>query len=212
MNPSYVSKTNIVISCWNAIEHTKITIESLFNTIHHPFLLTIIDNGSRDGTDAYLRNLILPRFCEKLTIISNQENKGAGEAINQGQEISKSYSIEYTCLCNNDLLFSDNWLKSLEDVMDINTRLGILGTLRPAIDTSHHIRAESAKFVVDNTPKGYSIQQELKHFQGEYSFEETSRMLVHKNGGGIQILRCPPNAVVTCCALVRNSVSEKIGP
>jgi len=212
MNPSYVSKTNIVISCWNAIEHTKITIESLFNTIHHPFLLTIIDNGSRDGTDAYLRNLILPRFCEKLTIISNQENKGAGEAINQGQEISKSYSIEYTCLCNNDLLFSDNWLKSLEDVMDINTRLGILGTLRPAVDTSHHIRAESAKFVVDNTPKGYSIQQELKHFQGEYSFEETSRMLVHKNGGGIQILRCPPNAVVTCCALVRNSVSEKIGP
>ncbi|MFH1455004.1 MAG: hypothetical protein ABIF22_01645 [bacterium] len=36
-------------------------------------------------------------------------------------------------------------------------------------------------------------------------------MLIVKNGGGISILRCPPNAVVTCCALVRNSVSEKIG-
>ena len=36
-------------------------------------------------------------------------------------------------------------------------------------------------------------------------------MIVYKNGGGVSVLRCPPNAVITCCALVRNSVSEKVG-
>jgi len=211
MSHDYASKTNIVISCWNALDHTKVTVHSLFATVHHPYLLTIVDNGSIDGTGEYLQNLKLPDYCEKFTIISNQENKGAGAAINQGQEISKSYGIKYTCLCNNDLLFSDGWLQSLEDRMEADNNLGILGTLRPAVDTRHHIRNESAKYTVDNTPENYSIQQELNYFQGDYDFEETSKMIVLKNGGGIDILRCPPNAVVTCCALIRNSTSKKIG-
>lgn len=200
-----------MVSCWNALEHTKVTLGSLFTTVHHPFLLTIVDNSSTDGTKEYLESLKPSSFCEKLTIISNRENRGAGEAINQGQKISEMVGVKYTCLCNNDLLFSNNWLELLENEMESDDTLGILGILRPAIDTLHHIRPESAKSVVDNTPKEYSISEELRYFQGDYTFEETAKMLVLKNGGGVQVLRCPPNAVITCCALVRNSVSNKIG-
>ncbi len=211
MKQKYKSKTNIVVSCWNAFEHTKATLERLFQTVHHPYFLTIVNNGSADGTRDYLKKLNPPNLCEFLTIISNQENKGAGEAINQGQEVSMKYNMEFTCLCNNDLYFQNDWLRPLERCMDANDNFGIVGTLRPSVDTMHHTRTESAKFVVDHTPSAYTIDEELQYFQGDYTFDQTCKMIVEKNHGGVEILRCPPNAVVTCCALVRNSVSEKIG-
>lgn len=211
MQQKYESKTNIVVSCWNALEHTKVTLERLFVTVHHPYFLTIVDNGSVDGTRKYLQELNPPVQCELLTIITNKENKGAGEAINQGQEVSVKYNIKYTCLCNNDLYFQNEWLLPLEQCMDGNTNFGIVGTLRPAVDTIHHTRNESAKFVVDHTPSGYSIEEELEYFQDGYTFDQMCKVITEKNQIGVNILRCPPNAVITCCALIRNSVSEKIG-
>ncbi len=207
----YKSKTNIVISCWNAIEHTKVTLESLFKTVKHPYFLTIINNASTDGTYEYLQKLKTPIQCEHLSIINNDENRGAGEAINQGQKVSIQYDIEYTCLCNNDLFFQDNWLLPLEKCMNDNSNFGIVGTLRPATDTLHHTKSESAKYIVDQTPNNYSIKEELEYFQDGFTFNQACKMIVEKNHGGIEILRCLPNAVITCCALVKNSVSKKIG-
>lgn len=211
MSEIYKSKTNIVMTCWNALDHTKVTLQSMFETIHHPYFLTIIDNGSHDGTGEFLKKLEVSPWCEKLILITNDVNKGIIDANNQGQVVSNQYKLKYTCICNNDLYFQDNWLSILEKHMEDGTDLGIIGTLRPAIDVAHHIRSESSKAIVDGTPKGYSITEELEYFQGPHTFAEAAEMLIAKNGGGISILRCPPNAVVTCCALVRNSVSEKIG-
>jgi len=211
MKEIYKSKTNIVMTCWNALDHTKVTLQSMFETIHHPYFLTIIDNGSYDGTGDFLKNIKVPILCEKLILITNKVNKGIIDANNKGQEVSNQYGLEYTCICNNDLYFQDNWLSILEKHLEDNHDLGIIGTLRPAVDVTHHLRSESSKAVVDGTPKGYSITEEMDYFQGPYSFEEAAKMLIEKNGGGVSILRCPPNAVVTCCVLVRNSISEKIG-
>lgn len=211
MSEIYKSKTNIVMTCWNALDHTKVTLQSMFETIHHPYFLTIIDNGSHDGTGEFLKKLEVSPWCEKLILITNDVNKGIIDANNQGQVVSNQYKLKYTCICNNDLYFQDNWLSILEKHMECNPDLGIIGTLRPAIDVAHHIRSESSKAIVDGTPKGYSITEELEYFQCPHTFAEAAEMLIAKNGGGISILRCPPNAVVTCCALVRNSVSEKIG-
>lgn len=208
---SYKSKTNIVMTCWNALDHTKVTLQSMFETVHHPFFLTIIDNGSHDGTDEFLKSLKVPALCEKFILITNEVNKGIIDANNQGQKVSNEHGLEYTCICNNDLYFQDNWLSILEKHMENNPDLGIVGTLRPAVEVTHHVRPESSKAVVDGTPKGFSITEELEYFQGPHTFAEASRMLIAKNGGGINALRCPPNAVITCCALVRNSVSKKIG-
>ena len=211
MEKKYKSKTNIVMTCWNALDHTRLTLQSMSETVRHPYFLTIIDNGSHDGTGEFLRNYTPPSWCEKLILITNEVNRGIINANNQGQVVSNQHGLEYTCICNNDLYFQDNWLSILEKHMRSDSGIGIIGTLRPAIDVTHHIRSESSKMVVDGTPSGYSIAEELEYFQGGYTFTETSEMLITKNGGGLSILRCPPNAVVTCCALVRNSVSEKVG-
>lgn len=211
MKTKNIVNTNIVVSCWNALEYTAFTLQSLFSSTRNPYFLTIINNGSIDGTKEYLKNLKTPSFCKKLTIINNRTNKGAGEAINQGQKISKKYNLKYTCLCNNDLFFQKNWLLKLEESLNKNKSIGIIGTLRPSVDASHHTKSKSTKYVVDNTPKNYSILEELDYFQDGFSFENTCKMLIKENKGGIKFLICPPNAVITCCALIRNSISKKIG-
>lgn len=203
-------KTNIVISCWNALSHTKITLERLFETVRHDYILTIVNNNSMDGTKEYLEGIKKPKNCIKIIIINNKDNLGAGKAINQGHEISIKYDTEYTCLCNNDLYFQDNWLSKLEKEMDNDLDLGILGTLRPAVEVKHHLFSENTKQVVDSTPKDLSITEELKYFQGEDDFDEAVKKIINKNGGGIDYLRCPPNAVITCCALVRTNVTDAI--
>ncbi|MFH1455005.1 MAG: glycosyltransferase [bacterium] len=155
MKEIYKSKTNIVMTCWNALDHTKATLQSMFETVHHPYFLTIIDNGSHDGTGEFLKNFKVSPWCEKLILITNEVNKGIIDANNQGQVVSNQYGLEYTCICNNDLYFQDNWLSILEGHMENDPGMGIIGTLRPAVDVSHHLRPESSKAVVDGTPKGY---------------------------------------------------------
>ena len=41
---------SIVVVCWNALEYTKVTLESLFNTVKSSYNLIIINNGSNDDT------------------------------------------------------------------------------------------------------------------------------------------------------------------
>ncbi|MDP1625049.1 MAG: glycosyltransferase [bacterium] len=211
MESASFAKTNIIVTCWNALEYTKITLSCLFDTVHHAFFLTIVDNGSIDGTHEYLKTLKVPSNCKKYTLITNVRNLGAGTAINQGQKVSQELGVKYSCLCNNDLFFQDAWLELLEFEMDKDETLGILGTLRPAVWAKHHTSNQLSKTVVDDTPQEFSIKQELERFQDGHSFEETGKMMVKINGGGVKYLRCPPDAVVTCCALIRNTVSGKIG-
>lgn len=182
----------------------------MFETVHHNYFLTIIINNSLDGTKEYLDNLNIPSFCEKVTIIHNSNNLGAGAAINQGHKVSDKFNIKYTCLCNNDLYFQDIWLKSLESCMESDNLIGILGTLRPATEVTHHTLNKSTKEVVDSISLDLSITKELEVFQGRFDFEETCKKIIIKNGGGIETLRCPPNAVITCCALVRTNVTDRI--
>lgn len=210
MKAKYRSKTNIVVSCWNALEYTKTTLESLFKNTHCPYFLTIVDNGSIDGTPDYLKKIQTPKHCEKYVLILNTKNKGSIGAINQGFKVSKQHNIEYTCLCNNDLFFQGNWLSLLEENIEKDNSIGILGTLKPAIDVQHHTKKISSKELVDLIPNSYSIEEELSIFQDGFSFEETCHRIVELNGGGISYLRCPPNAVINCCAIIRNSVSFNV--
>ncbi len=193
----YKSRTNIVVVCWNALEYTKITLSSLFSTVHHHYLLTIVDNGSSDETGRYLKDLRVPDLCEKYVLITNSVNRGYGGAINQGYQVSQEYGLDYTCICNNDLFFQDNWLFLLEEYMDSDTSFGILGTLRPTADFNLLYRTQ--------------LEQDLIVSQDRYIFQHICQKMMEINNRSIEYLRCPPDAIVTYCALVRNSAVSKIG-
>jgi len=206
------AKTNVVVISWNALDFTRMALERLVKTVKHPYFLTVVDNGSSDGTKEYLNNLSISDNCLGYRKIMNARNKGPGAAYSQGYEISKEMGARYTALCNNDIYFQNQWLEKLEAIMDKDKTIGILGTLQPTSGIMHpSITDMDAKQVIKSTPVGLSAQEELDYyFQGD-SFDVGAERMIQVNGGGIKYLQSPPDAVPTSCAIVRNSAVEEVG-
>ena len=74
-----------------------------------PWELIVIDNGSTDGTAAYLSG-VQDAAAVPVTVISNRENRGFPAAINQGLQQARG---EYLVLLNNDVVVTDAWLDQL---------------------------------------------------------------------------------------------------
>lgn len=69
------------------------------------FEVIVVDNGSQDGTIAWLRE-----NYPGVWVIRNQENEGFARANNQGIRVSEG---EYIALLNNDTQPTPDWLSSL---------------------------------------------------------------------------------------------------
>lgn len=203
--------TNIIVVTWNAINYTKLTLSRLFETTSQNFALTIIDNNSEDGTQEFLSTLQIPKNCINYEFILNAENKGYGGAINQGFEVSKKINSKFTCICNNDLYFQKEWLLGLENEMSENENLGLLGAMRPSLDVFDINSEKSLKEIVDSTPNEFTPKEELDRLTNNENFDLFCEKLIKKNGNKLVYLNCPPETVVTCCAIVNNKVIELVG-
>ena len=77
----------------------------------------IIDNGSTDNSYEWIR-----KNYPKITIIQNSKNLGVTAAWNQGLELS---SGQYICIANNDLIFSKNCIKLLQNALEKHKWIGL---------------------------------------------------------------------------------------
>jgi len=197
---------NIVVTCWDALDYTKATLGSLFNTVHRPYYLTIVDNHSTDGTYKYLDSLRVPENCYGYHVVHNSKNLGPGHACNQGFEYSNKLGVEYTCFCNNDLFFQDNWLGTLEDCMRSDNNIAMVVPLRP----STRVMYDSELSSIDRL-KQLGLYDNWREELEQYmlkpcsQFDIFARHMVETNGGGIEYAKCPPDAFSSCCLLIRNS-------
>ena len=103
-SPMMPSRYALTFACYNAIDYTKLCIESMLK--HHTPLdrLIAVDNGSTDGTREYLQTLPLAQS------ILNQQNLGCGVAWNQG---ALALQAEWTIVMNNDVLVAPEWIEKL---------------------------------------------------------------------------------------------------
>jgi len=94
----------VTFACYNQVEYTRLCVESMLR--HGPELrrLIVVDNGSSDGTRAYLQTLPLGG-C-----IFNRGNLGCGVAWNQG---ALALQAEWTVVMNNDVVVSAGWIDRL---------------------------------------------------------------------------------------------------
>lgn len=71
---------NIVVVCWNALEYTKNTLNSLLKSIDDSFKnsvrLTLINNGSSDGTLQYLKHFTKTSFLKFLQFLMKRKHTG----------------------------------------------------------------------------------------------------------------------------------------
>ena len=100
---------SIVVPCWNQLEFTRQCIAALRGYTRPPWELIVIDNGSTDGTGAYLSG-VQDAAAVPVTVVSNSTNRGFPAAINQGLQQARG---EYLVLLNNDVVVTDAWLDQL---------------------------------------------------------------------------------------------------
>jgi GT2 family glycosyltransferase len=87
----------------------RLCIAAIFaNTERFDWELVVVDNGSRDGTEIYLRKLLAAQ--DRVTVVSNSHNRGFAAGVNQGLGVSKCDRI---VLLNDDAIVTPGWLDGL---------------------------------------------------------------------------------------------------
>jgi Glycosyl transferase family 2 len=100
---------SIIIPVWNQLEFTQQCLASLKEHTRPEWELIVIDNGSNDGTAAYLAG-VRDMASVPVTVVSNTTNLGFPAAVNQGLRLARG---EYLVLMNNDVVVTDGWLDQL---------------------------------------------------------------------------------------------------
>src|SRR5262245_45175135 len=101
---------SIVVPCCNALAYTRLCLEALFRHTSPPYQLLLIDNGSTDGTSAYIREAAARATDIEITIIRNEANAGFPAAVHQGL---RAASAEHIVLLNNDTIVTHGWMDGL---------------------------------------------------------------------------------------------------
>ena len=100
---------SIIVPCWNQLEFTRYCIAALIRHTRPPWELIVIDNGSTDGTAAYLAR-VQDLAPAPVRVTSNSKNLGFPAAINQGLRAARG---EYLVMLNSDAVVTDGWLSQL---------------------------------------------------------------------------------------------------
>ncbi len=114
------TKVTIIILTWNGLEYTKKCLKSLKEqTNYQDYQVVVVDNGSKDGTIAYLEQL------DWIILIKNKENLGFVKGNNAALERIKDGDI---VLMNNDIIIEQtDWLEKLNQAAYQKETIGIVG-------------------------------------------------------------------------------------
>jgi glycosyltransferase involved in cell wall biosynthesis len=118
-NPQSNGLASIIIPCWNQLAFTRQCLQSVFRHTRLAFELIVVDNGSTDGTGAYLAG-VADAARVPVTVIGNATNQGFPAAINQGLKAARG---GYLVLLNNDVVVTDGWLDQLVALVEAQTDL-----------------------------------------------------------------------------------------
>lgn len=197
-------QVNIVIVTWNACDYTKYCIDSIRRYTDYPYYLTVVDNGSTDGTLDYLRSQ------PDIRVIANKENIGYGGAINQGFETEPT---QFVCLMNNDIVVSPGWLETMIQTLLENPDIGLLGTLRPVGFCLHPAGKRDTGIVLKETrgDKLPNPEEWMKRYCYPFSYQDFCDEVKRVNNFGLRIVDGPPSFVSTCCVLVNSEIIERVG-
>lgn len=114
---------SIIILCWNQLDNTIRTVDSVLQHTFVPFRMIIVDNMSTDGTRDYL--LDLKGQIENLDLVLLDRNYGFAGGINAG--LATVSTADYVVILNNDVQVTPGWLERMLVHLKRNPRLGMIG-------------------------------------------------------------------------------------
>ena len=132
-------QVHIVVVNWNGREFLGDCLQSLRAQTYRPFSMTLVDNGSTDGSPTFVSD----RFPE-VRLIALKENLGFAAANNRALGDLKT---PYVALLNNDAVADPGWLEALVGALEAAEGAGFAASRMLAFD-----RPE----VIDRCGDGYS--------------------------------------------------------
>jgi hypothetical protein len=98
----------VIIVNWNGLDHLTQCLPSLMATRFTPFKVTVIDNGSTDGSLPWLQE-----NYPGLELVALDRNRGFAMANNIGLRKALAGGADYAVLLNNDTRVDPDWLTEL---------------------------------------------------------------------------------------------------
>jgi GT2 family glycosyltransferase len=111
-------KVSILIPVWNGRDQLKMVLSSLREQAFQDFDVTVIDNGSTDGTASYLTE-----EWPEVRVVPLPENVGFAAAANRGIERTTG---EHIAFLNDDMEMDAEWVGELAAELDRDPGLGMV--------------------------------------------------------------------------------------
>jgi GT2 family glycosyltransferase len=111
-------KVSVLIPVWNGREHLGMVLSSLRAQTTDDFDVTVVDNGSTDGTLAYLKE-----EWPEVRVLPLPENLGYAGGATQGVEATNG---EHVAFLNDDMELEPDWIEQLVAELDRDPRLGVV--------------------------------------------------------------------------------------
>lgn len=115
---------NIGMISFNRLDFTRQAIEALLFHTRFPHVLTVVDNGSRDGSREYLLEQKRRGTIRNLVILD--ENVGVARASNMAW-LMESEADYYLKLDNDIVIQKKDWLADMVEAVDKIPRIGVAG-------------------------------------------------------------------------------------
>lgn len=114
---------NICIITYNRLAFTKECIESVLQYTDYPYVLTVVDNNSQDGTRQYLKKLKEEGKIKNLVLLD--ENIGVAKASNLAWSLEPN--ARYYLKLDNDIVFQKpGWLSNMVNVINHIPKIGVI--------------------------------------------------------------------------------------
>jgi GT2 family glycosyltransferase len=129
--------TSIVVVTKDGLAFNRLCLESvLANSRDEDFELIVVDNGSDDGTRAYLAELA--DLDARVRVLLNGRNRGFAPACNQGLRLALG---EHLVLLNNDTMVPPGWLGGLLSHLR-NPGVGLVGPVTNRIGNEAEVETD----------------------------------------------------------------------
>lgn len=152
---------SIIIPHWNGLEHLETCLSALRRQTYREFEVILVDNGSTDGSQAYVR----ATFPE-VRLLELGRNMGFTGACRAGYRVARG---RFIVLLNNDTEARAGWLEAIVDGFQRYPRAGAIASKLLLFDRRDHFHAAGDYYSVDGIPGNRGVWQ---HDEGQFEREE----------------------------------------
>jgi GT2 family glycosyltransferase len=143
---------SVVIPSWNGRHHLEQCLPSLARQHYQPIELIVVDNGSDDGTPAWLA-----QAWPEVRVLALPENIGFAAGVNAGLEMARG---RYIALLNNDTEAEPDWIEQLVEVAERHPEAGMIASKLKLWNDRSRLHSAGDYYSVSGRPGNRGVWQE----------------------------------------------------